>query len=272
MEKLELIAPPKTVSMSFSVEPAYNVVSSLLLFCYAENTSGLDDWIYSSYERLSPEQRQANSLVFAALGAPDYLGTTSWPSFIAWVDDLAARDPMGMRDRYFDALEATAESMNIGEIPPAEQLLTDREQFVSIVDKIAGCTEACCDTATVAQAHELLANPALVQSTIVDHLRSMWDDVVAEEWERQLPFLQQSVAAFEKRGLEGLSPSEALHAVSRRDMSDGCMDWASDADEIVFVPSPHVGPYVVKHGVGLTKAWVAFAARMPEGPTPRAGA
>ena len=93
----ELIAPPKTVSVSFSLEPAYNAIASLSLLDMAEDFTGLGEWVYRTAEALSPDERLTNRHVLLD-AAMHLLRDASWPSFEAWVEDLAARDAKAMRD------------------------------------------------------------------------------------------------------------------------------------------------------------------------------
>jgi len=93
----EIIVPQKAVEVTFSLEPAYNVIGSLSLLGMAEDLSGLGEWVYQTAKALSPQQMLTNHLVLH--DAYVHLAGPSWPSFPAWVDDLAARDAVAMRDR-----------------------------------------------------------------------------------------------------------------------------------------------------------------------------
>ena len=101
MAELDVIAPPKPVTVTFSLEPAYNVSASLSLLEMAEDFTGLGEWVYQTAEALSPERLRTNQIVL--LDAPLYLGDVAWSSFPEWVDDLAARDATTLRDQALQA-------------------------------------------------------------------------------------------------------------------------------------------------------------------------
>ena len=52
--------------------------------------------------------------------------------------------------------------------------------------------EGCCDNE-----YDLFADPVANHKLVVDHLRMMWEQYLEPEWERNLPLLQESIAAFE---------------------------------------------------------------------------
>jgi hypothetical protein len=118
MAVLELVAPPKTVELAFAVEPAHNMVNSLLLLTECDATSGLDPWVSETGKALSPELRGENSLILHGLNAASFLDGRSWPSFVAWVDDLARRDPVRLRDAYLEQFVTKAENKLSEEVPP----------------------------------------------------------------------------------------------------------------------------------------------------------
>ncbi len=85
--------------------------------------------------------------------------------------------------------------------------------------------------------------------------------MLAAEWTRVLPMLQESVAAFEAMDLRGMSLDELLRTVTTRDLS-AMLDKYRGIDQVVFVPSAHIGPYVLLVDVGKT-LYILFGARLP---------
>ena len=116
------------------------------------------------------------------------------------------------------------------------------------------------------EAHALLNDPPAMQDFIVTHLRGMWDDVLAAEWEHNLPMLQESVAAFQTLDFAEMSCASAMLRVTGRELSGKCARWQDKANQIVFVPSAHLGPYVGWIGSGETIR-LLFGARIPVGGT-----
>jgi DNA-binding transcriptional ArsR family regulator len=112
----------------------------------------------------------------------------------------------------------------------------------------------------------LLQDPKAWQDTIVTHLRQMWDQHLAAEWERTSAVVRDSVAAFETLDFTSNSNAETVCRIIRR---DGVPDpWKSrlpDVEHLVFIPSPHIGPYVILMDRTGTTARIAFGARIPKG-------
>jgi DNA-binding transcriptional ArsR family regulator len=95
----------------------------------------------------------------------------------------------------------------------------------------------------------------------------MWDEVLASEWDRNLPMLTESIVAFESLDFAGLTVLEALTRVSLRDVPPPVSESHFAAIErLILFPSAHTGPYLLRLGSlsGATERF-AFGARIPEG-------
>jgi DNA-binding transcriptional ArsR family regulator len=256
--------PPKETKISFSLEPAYNGLCSLILL--SDEASGTSKWVEQTAAALSPEQLKVNQMLCMLASA--FLGGATWPSFPAWMDDLTARDPYGLRDQIVDhSLNFAVAHCGVdrSELPDREQLLADREFYLAFCERIAQCKgeEHCGEEAEAYFA--LFQDPPVLQTQIIDHLRMMWDEHLAEEWEHNLPMLHDSVAAFESLDLSGLTTAEAIRRIIRRDEPDAWKGWRDDLDHIIFIPSQHIGPYLILIDQTPTTARVVFGARIPEG-------
>ena len=262
----EIIASQKTVKVTFSLEPAYNVIGSLSLLDMAADFSGLGEWVYQTTRALSPEQLHTNQLVLH--DAYVHLADASWPSFPEWVDDLAARDATTMRDRALQVWLTGVSKVVDGEIPTPSELLADRAAYLSLVENFFRPKGQNYDRSFWEEMHGLLNDPPTRQNLIVTHLRTMWDEVLASEWEHNLPMLNESIAAFESLGLGGLTAEEALIRVALRTQipDKECMSWMADIKHIIFIPSAHNGPYIVRlSSLDDDVERIMFGARIPEG-------
>jgi DNA-binding transcriptional ArsR family regulator len=263
----EIIAPPKTLQVRFSLEPALNASHSLELLNVAEQFSGLGEWVYQTVAALSPEQMHINRLV-DALGVEARSEKESWPSFTAWLDDLAASDPNELRDIRLDKLLEYAKKSLDGELPTPEQLLADCATYLALIERICTSGDEPCDLELYREVHALLVDPPAMHDLVVTHLRAMWDQFLAPEWERNLPMLQESIAAFQTLDFTGMSCAEVVRRVTGRELAEKCAKWQGEASQIVFIPSAHLGPYVGWVGSGETIR-LFFGARVPEGVTVR---
>jgi DNA-binding transcriptional ArsR family regulator len=264
---------PTASPFSFAVEPAHNALYSLLLLIVTDELSGLDPWVARTAAELTPEQRHTNLLVLNGLyhaTVPD----RSWPSFPAYVDYLATLDPTVLRNRIFNAYaqrEPEADGCRYCAIPDplrvqtslnVDLLLGDVDAFLNFlrerfpVEKLHVEIEA--------EAHEYLNDPPAMQSLIVSHLRSMWENVLSSEWDRVVPMVQASVDAFRQLDYSALSNLQAIQQMIGKELDEEWEPVFEEMERIVFVPSTHVGPYAGKFRSGDT-LWVVFGARIPEG-------
>ena len=265
----EIIAPPSTVDVTFSLEPAYNVIGSLSLLNMAEDFSGLNEWVYHTTRSLSAEQLRTNQLVLQ--DAHVHLADASWSSFQDWVDDLAAQDATAMRDRALQVWLTTVRKTVHGETLAPSELLADRAAYLSLVEESFRIKGKPYDYSFWEEIHELLSDPATRQNLIVSHLQALWNDTLALEWERNLPILDESITAYRSLGLSGLTAAEALsQVVLREQIPQESLSWLAQLEHIIFIPSAPPGPYLLRLG-GLSDTTVRFlfGARGPEGTSVR---
>ena len=260
-----LLTPNKT-TISLAVEPAQNGFESLLLLNWAKSLSGYDEWVTQTAASLAPEILQQNELVTLGLHYA-VVPMRSWSSFPAYVDNLAAQDPEQLRDIILE----TYASIPCKE--PIEKKDFDQTAVLSSVGAFLDFLYKRFDSKNVdvkieSEAYKLLNNPVQMQETIVTHLRWMWENVLATEWERRLPLLQASVDAFQQLDLRELTAVEAAQQIIGKDLPENLEQMLThhEYEQIVFVPSAHLGPYLGKLS-GDNTFWILFGARQPEGLT-----
>ena len=265
MAKLDLIGPPKSVAVTFSLEPAYNVIGSLSLLDMAGDFSGLGKWVYQTVKALSPERLRTNQLVLLDMTA--HLADVSWPSFPAWVDDLAARDATALRDQTLQARLTEVGPVIGGKLPNPSELLADRAAYLSLIEDFFRRKGETYNRSIWEEEHRWLNDPPAMQAMIVTYLRTVWDELVGPEWERNLSLLEESAAAFASLGLDGLTAAEALSRVAlRAQLPQECLGWLAEIEHLILIPSAHTGPYVVRlSSLSKTTVRILFGARIPEG-------
>jgi DNA-binding transcriptional ArsR family regulator len=231
----------------------------------AEGFSGLSDWVYQTTKALSPEQLHTNKIVLQ--DAHVHLEDTSWSNFPEWVDALAEQDATTLRDRALDVWLRGARIKIKGEIPNPSELIADRAKYLSFVETFFGFKGKPFDPSLWEKIHGLLRDPQARQNLIVTHLRRMWDDILAPEWDRNLTMLEDSIAAFESLDLSGLTAVEALNrVVLRAQIPQESLNYLAQLEQIIFIPSAHTGPYLIQlGGLSDTTAYFLFGARIPEG-------
>jgi DNA-binding transcriptional ArsR family regulator len=265
MSDLDVIAPQKVAQATFSLEPAHNALTSIALMI--EQELEFDPWIQQTVSKLTPEQLQlTDDLVSVAFA---FLDHTSWPSFPAWLDHVADTDPSLIRDRPLERLvhkAAKVLNLEVEELPSTETLLADRESYLSLLERLYATKGTAINRERYIARHASLNDPEKIRSLIVDHGRWMWEEHLQEEWTRRKPSLEASRSAFERFDFTGMSATELITSITGRDqVPDEWQMWTGEIDQLIFIPSPHIGAYLLLIDHTDTKAWIAFGARIPKG-------
>jgi DNA-binding transcriptional ArsR family regulator len=264
MADLEFIAPVKTTTVTFELAPAYNALSSLILL--NERLPGFAEWVSQTVEALPQDLLETNML--AASSASIFLDDQSWSSFPAFIDYLETLDPHEMRDREMHALLKKAASYleDGGRVlPTAQELLTDEGHYLSFIEEYLSCKDYPFDEARSKMEYASLIDPPARKALMISHLRKMWDEILAKEWEHHIPMLQACVEAFESFDTRGMSTEAIIQHVVDREIPDEWDGLFEALKEVILIPSPHIGPYLLMISQTDTTARVIFGARMPKG-------
>jgi DNA-binding transcriptional ArsR family regulator len=267
MSDQEFIFAPPTVAVRFEIHPVDLQLNSLILLNQVEVNSGLAAWVEQTRSALTVEQMATNRLVFQLFkkGIDYDARPASFPDYIAQV---GAIDPVVLRDHILDGLVAFYQRQGV---EPADDLhaamLSDRRMFMQVIEKTYGAKYAQkglpLDTDLYRRAHALLTDPAGLKDLIIDHMQMMWDVHLRAEWSHNRPLLEESVDAFRKLDYSGMTAQEAVRTVTGRDLS-GVWPQLDEATAIVFMPSPHIGPYVSYYTM-YDVSYVIYGLRVPEG-------
>ncbi|TEU18521.1 MAG: metalloregulator ArsR/SmtB family transcription factor [Anaerolineales bacterium] len=267
----DFIEMPSAAAVSVALEPAQNAVHSLVLLAKAEDVSGLSDWVTGTAHALTPSERRQHKLVtigFHYAIVPEQ----SWSSFPAYVDHLATGNPQALRDKMLAAyakipsLADCEKQVWYDEPAPIdlEAILKDVDSYLDFLRERFDAEHL--DVELEAQAYSYVVDPPAMQELIVSHLRKMWDEYLASEWERVAPMLQDAVKAFQQIDLSNMSKFEAAQLIAGQELEREKWERKLErAEKVVFVPSAHVGPYLGKLWAGGDTFWMLFGARLPEG-------
>ncbi len=263
MADLEFIAPVKTTTITFELAPVHNTLSSLILL--NERLPGFGEWVSQTVEALPQDVLQTNELVASA--ASLFLDDQPWPSFSAFIDYLETLDPQEMRDREVEVLlkkcASYLEQKSI-DLPTAEELLADEARYLELIQEVYSCKDYPFDEARSKKEYALLIDPPGRKALMVSHLRRMWDEVLAKDWEHNLPMLRECVTAFGSLDTYGRSPNEIVQHVVDREIPDEWDGLFEKLEKIILIPSPHIGPYLLMISQTETMARIIFGARMPK--------
>jgi DNA-binding transcriptional ArsR family regulator len=265
MADLEFIAPAKSLTVTFSLDPVQNVVADLVMLT-TPDYGGFADWVKETADSFPEDVMEKTRQIIELIG--HFESEEEWQSFPAWLEHVASQDPHDLRDKALESLISHAQSAlgDNGDIPDRATILEDRKAYNKLMERMyeaKGKTfkEGCCDNE-----YDLFIDPAANHKFVVEHLRTMWEQYLEPEWERNLPLLQESVAAFETIDYSRKPVDEIAREVIDREIPDE-WEWViEEVEEFVFVPSPHIGPYIIlNHNKGRMQ--IIFGARVPKGAT-----
>lgn len=176
-----------------------------------------------------------------------------------------------MRSRTLEALLdrlRTKLGAQIGNLPKPEALIANRVAYLSVMERDHQQKGEPFDPSFCEAEYEFLQDPVARQDLIVSHLRRMWDEYLAPEWQRNLPLIGQSVAAYESMDCNGQSIPEAIRQITGRDrMPREWEGWRPDVERLIFIPSAHLGPYLLLMDLRGSSARFVLGARIPQGAT-----
>jgi DNA-binding transcriptional ArsR family regulator len=267
----DYILAPQTITVNFALDPALNTFNNVMLMLQVDERSGFSDWITRTAAALSPERKRILSLTSDGLYG-GIIPESHWMSFPAYLDDLAQRDAVVLRDKAFSWICSEEKAAEYKFEPlPLEVALADREAYVSAMRQMHQTKHGekdpgQFDETFFVELHELMQNPDRMLELLVENLRILWNDVLREDWEHHQAMLRDSVEAFHQLDYSGSTPLQAIRAVTGRDLSGHWEATLGNAKQITFVPSAHIGPYLTWYGNEVTGiARIVFGARLPEG-------
>ncbi|MEZ4864632.1 MAG: metalloregulator ArsR/SmtB family transcription factor [Caldilineaceae bacterium] len=275
MDRLALPLPigrlpaPQSVTAMVALEPVYNILMSMVALSGAEDYGGLDEWVERTRHQLDEETLARHDLLFGWLWLDALTNAVergpATASFPAYLEALAAQDPVLLRDKLFYWL-LHSPHLFVGydyflRTPPEPaELLADYAAFVRFFEETL---RAKAELPNPRPFFELLNAPQELQPLLVGHLQWLWDHVVAAEWQRIQPRLQTIVDAFQHTQLEGIPLLEAMQTVTGRDLRAAFrLETLLTYQQVRFIPQIHNGPYILWFG-DAAELRIGFPAHMP---------
>ncbi|MEW5939224.1 MAG: winged helix-turn-helix domain-containing protein [Chloroflexota bacterium] len=257
-------ASPTTISVA--LEPARNVLASMVLLTREEELPGISNWIHEIRRKFTPEELFQHTLVVigfyhAVMPEDEYL---SFPDYLA---RLAMTDPANLRQKMFDAYAAIGADLGKSADVDWDAVLVSSASYVNFLRERFGDKSVI--EAVETRAYDYVMDPPAMKALIVDHLQAMWDKFFQAEWRHTEPMLREAVKAFQAADFGKMDRFEAVRFVTGQDLDEE--KWKPTlerASRIIFIPNAHIGPYV-SHLPDKQALIVLFGARQPENATVR---
>ncbi len=273
MPEQDFIVRPKGSSTVVSLCPAQNIIASLMILHKTNKFYGFNDWVIETAHALTDEERTNNSIVCFGLHHA-YSSGRDWTDFPEYLNYLETLDAEKMRERMFARYRRIGFLRNMEGAPGSEEPPTiDEEEILKNLDSFLGYIENNYNVRHVdfeieTQAYQYIINPQAMKELIIGHLRHMWDKYLSTEWGKNETLLRESVNAFKQFNLQNLDRFEAAKLITGQDIIQKIgewpwkLEWYKNVNKVIFFPSAHVGPYLVKQFTKNT-FYIAFGARQP---------
>jgi DNA-binding transcriptional ArsR family regulator len=264
----EILLAPSQTTIVVGLEPAQNIFHSLVLLAKAKSLGGFDDWIVETRQAMTVMERQRHSVVMLGFYyAVEPEGR--WPSFPDYINHLERMTPVELRDKllraYIELPCCIVEESKFVEFNEefVGEILSSVDAYLAFLEERFAPEHI--DTSIETKAYAYLIDPPAMHKMVVNHIKSMWEKYLQVEWKRVKPMLQDAVAAFEQVDFMPMDRLAAAEFITGQTLGESKLRKPiEEAEQVVFVPSAHVGPYLGTFRFEKTLG-IIFGARLPEG-------
>lgn len=242
--------------ITFSAQPVYNALASIHLT--AENPAGVSEWVVHTHEHMSDAERRDASMVMLTA---EILPPTPDEELPTWVERFAELRPREIYPRVVELLlaEIAHEGIDIA-LPPLDRAVADRALLYSTLESAwVSDPEAGAKARAIV---DRVGAGAEYRDAMVALIRSIWTESLADEWARNESMVAASVDALSKVPVTGTFAERILRLTRRDNLPDWWLSRLQEVTDIVYIPSPHVGPYLLMIDAGPV-AYVTAKARIP---------
>lgn len=260
---LEKTRPSNSLVM---LEPALNAFGSMLLLSKGGDEPGVHEWVTRTLAQMSVEERSRHYLVMIGFHYAILPAKSGW-TFEQYLADIESTPPSELRERLLNAYAGTCLTDESQKDPGApvdwDEVLSSAANYVEFLRSRFG--DEWTDAEMESRAYQYVIDPAALKQLLSGHLRWFWKNHLQAEWNRVRPILEESARAFNQTDTRGLSREEIVEFVTGKELNEAKHgEKLQAAQELVFVPNAHFGPYMRGNMVGNT-FFVYFGAHLPEG-------
>ncbi|MBI5840142.1 MAG: helix-turn-helix transcriptional regulator [Chloroflexi bacterium] len=257
---------PKVETSIVSLEPAINCFGSMILLAKNEGDPGIHEWVEKTRAQMNAEEFFNHRLVTIGFYYAIVPREKS-NSFEAYLEGLDQMQPSAFRDNLLNSYATICipeEAQKDKDSPVNwDEVLSSAENYVEFLRRRFGdeLTEVELET----RAYQYVIDPAALKQLITSHLRWFWKSHLQPEWTRVRPMLEESVRAFNQIDMSAMTRQELVRFITGKEFDEPkWLDILETANELVFVPNAHIGPYIHKTQLN-DKYYIYFGAHLPEG-------
>jgi DNA-binding transcriptional ArsR family regulator len=224
----------------------------------------LSPWVDHTRTIISSEDRK---LCGQSCEAAAFVPHNWAKGFDSWLDYLKSLDQEFIRNTMLDKLVSNARSNLPGQTIPDKNLLRqDRPVFGELVQGIYQSMHETVTDEVIDRDFANIQDPLAWRDRIAGFITRIWNGSLKEEWSRVQSMVDDSVKAFRETPIQGTTLEERLCFLTGRDeIPEMWMKIFNRLEEIIWVPSPHIGPYMILFHQTETQAWFISRTRLPKG-------
>ena len=249
MLDLDLVHGRPALQFEFRVSLAEDLLHVLSLVMDAPWIEGVDQWIYATHAALPATLKSDMETVLILIQKSDtpYLWIRQLPpdaaphrdfsAFTSWLSGFGEEDFGALVDSSLENLSAACcEDEELEEFLPLS--LENPDGLTAVLSrKLKG--------EQVERALHLLRNPIELKAQLISVITRFWEQFYQQEYLKSLPIMERSVAYHRQQKYSADFHATFIAVTGRRMIKDrGSYD---DVERVIFVPSCHIGPYVIIH-------------------------
>jgi DNA-binding transcriptional ArsR family regulator len=258
------IEQPVRERVQIELDPVRNAIASMMLVTKWNEIPSTHPWVTQTQAKLSSGELFTHQLVilgfFHAIQPQ-----TEWETFYEYLRDLEESEPEVLRDRMLDAYGKVCINCDMEETKNLvnwDEILGSADTYVDFLMQRFG--EDLVDVELETKAYEYVINPPALKELVTSHLRWFWEMHLSAEFARMQPILKESIKAFQDTDFSGMSKLEAARYITGQDLDEeSWQKMSKEFDQFLFIPNPHIGPYVTRLHCD-EKLAIIFGARQPE--------
>ena len=262
MADIRFLEPKKSNSVQFNVSPVYNLFSTLS--CLSQDLDGLTGWIPEAKKRMPQNLLDANDAYnnIAMLFIRE--SHQSFPEYLEFIENI---EPMEIAKAEADHLKEKAQKhLGISNPPELKDFIADKASYSELIEKLNLKFYKDADCCYIDENYEKFSNPEAYKDKMLQYLRTIWNDYLSEEWESVHNEIENSVDAFNSLDLKNKNTEQIiLQIIERDELPETLPELLSKNKTIQFIPSAHIGPYLLVISVTDDCIKIVTRARIPEG-------
>ena len=264
MSDLAFIKEHGSPRIRFDSAPVYNILFSMCLL-FQDHLDHISPWVDSTVAKLTPEERKVADIACDAVQYVSIAGGSTIEEFVAGLEKMAPErfltiDVSRLRKQAVQRLGADG-------IPDEATLANDKDAYLGLVERMyERHHDKEFDAEKYGKYWDRLHDGKSYRDELVTSVKSFWVKHLRDEWAHVEPAIADSVRAFQSVEILGDDLEEKIKFITQRDnIPEVWIDMLSRADEVIYVPSVHIGPYMTMFDFDPRHLVVVGRARIPEG-------